>query len=80
MSDPTNFRRERIEKLLQELRHEVERGLMENEIDERVQFNFVFPISRKIPDGVVACRFETRPVPRGQMSPELSAPRLRVVE
>lgn len=27
MPDPTNFRRERIEKLLNELRYEVERGM-----------------------------------------------------
>ena len=32
--DATNFRRERIEKLLNELRYEVERGMLEHEIDE----------------------------------------------
>ena len=32
MADPTNFRRERIEKLLHELRYEVERGMLEREI------------------------------------------------
>jgi len=34
MSDPTNFRQERIEKLLHELRSEVERGILEHDIDE----------------------------------------------
>ena len=34
MSDPTNFRRERIEKLLHELRYEVERGMLARDVDE----------------------------------------------
>lgn len=68
MSDPTNFRRERIEKLLHELEYEVQRGMMEAEIDEQIGFRFVVPISRKIPDGVVLCEFRTRPVPRHTLS------------
>ncbi len=47
MSDPTNFRKERIEKLLHELRYEVERGMMEHDIDETLQFKFYVPISSK---------------------------------
>ena len=82
MSDPTGFRKERIEKLLHELRYEVERGMMENEIEETLGFQFVVPISRSIPDGVVACRFETRPMHRHQapFGPDGLQPRLRVVK
>jgi len=80
MADPTNFRRERIEKLLHELRYEVERGMLERDIDEEMGFRFYVPISNKIPDGVVFCEFRTRPVPRYAMSPEDMQPRLRVVK
>ena len=79
MNDPTNFRRERIEKLLHELRYEVERGIMERDIDEEMGFRFYVPISQKIPDGVVFCEFRTRPIPRYAMSPEDLQPRLKVV-
>ena len=79
--DKTNFRMERIEKLLHELRYEVERGMMENDIDETVVFQFVVPISRSIHEGVVWCEFRTRPMHRaialGQGHVE---PRLKVVK
>lgn len=80
MSDPTNFRRERIEKLLHELRYEVERGMLERDIDEEMGFRFYVPISSKIPDGVVFCEFRTRPVPRHMMSPDDLQPRLKLVK
>lgn len=80
MSDPTSFRQERIEKLLHELRYEVERGMLEKEIDETLHFRFYVPISRSIPDGVVFCEFQTRPIPRGMMDPRDLQPRLRLVK
>lgn len=80
MSDTTNFRRERIEKLLHELRYEVERGMMERDIDEEMGFRWYVPISNKIPDGVIFCEFRTRPIPRHMMSPDDIRPRLRVVD
>ena len=80
MSEPTNFRMERIERLLRELRYEVERGMMEREIDEQLGFRFVVPISNIIKDGVVQCEFRTRPMPRGAMAIDDLQPRLRVVK
>jgi len=80
MSETSNIRRERIERLLNELRYEVERGMLEREIDEEMGFRFYVPISNKIPDGVVFCEFRTRPVPRNVMSPDDIQPRLRVVK
>jgi hypothetical protein len=79
MTDATNFRRERIEKLLHELRYEVERGMMERDIDETMGFRFYVPISNAIPDGVVFCEFRTRPVPRHAMHPDDLQPRLRLI-
>lgn len=79
MADATNFRRERIEKLLHELRYEVERGMLERDIDETMGFEFYVPISNVIPDGVVRCKFVTRPIPRYLMDPANMQPRLRVV-
>jgi len=80
MSDATNFRRERIEKLFHELRYEVERGMMERDIDETLGFRFYVPISHAIPDGVVFCEFRTRPLPRHTMHPDDLQPRLKVVK
>lgn len=82
MADPTGFRRERIEKLLSELRYEVERGMMNREIDERIGFNFYVPISTSIPDGVVFCEFRTRPLPRHMFlsSDDDCQPRLKILK
>jgi hypothetical protein len=80
MSDPTNFRTERIEKLLLELQHEVTRGMMDGDIDETFQFRFVVPVSKKIPEGVVKCRFETRPSIDRYMATGDYSPRLRVIK
>jgi hypothetical protein len=80
--DPTNFRMERISKLLHELRYEIERGMVENEIDEHLHYQFFVPISRTFKNGVVMCRFETRPIMRHQMpwNDGEFEPRLRVVK
>ncbi len=61
MNETTNIRQERIEKLLNELRYEIERGMMNREIGEEMTFRFVVPVSAKIPNGVVLCEFRTRP-------------------
>lgn len=62
MADPTNFRKERIEKLLYELRYEIERGIMEQDIDDRLGFQFIVPISNSVLNGIVHCDFRTRPM------------------
>lgn len=78
----SDFRQERIEKLLHELRYEVERGMLQGEIDETLMFQFVVPLSKRIPDGVVLCEFRTRPLPRYSVPMSLDAlePRLRLVK
>jgi hypothetical protein len=76
----TNFRFERIEKLLNELRYEVELGMAQREIDEEISFRFYVPISQKIPNGVVFCEFRTRPAPHMAMHPDDVQPRLRLVK
>jgi len=81
MADATNFRMERIEKLLHELRYEVERGMMQSEIDESMGFQFIVPVSRAIPNGVVFCEFRTRPMPHYSMvSMYGDQPRLKVIK
>ena len=65
---------------MHELRYEVERGLMEREIPEEMGFRFVFGVSHKIPNGVVACEFRMRPMPHYAVSPDDLQPRLRVVK
>lgn len=80
MSDTTNFRMERIEKLLAELRYEIERGMLNHDIGEELTYRFHVPISSKIPDGMVFCEFRTRPITRMMVSPDDYEPRLRVVK
>lgn len=77
MSDPTNFRMERISKLLRELEYEVTRGMMEGDIDETIGFRFVVPVSKAIRDGVVKCEFQTRPALRYEA--DITEPRLRLL-
>ena len=55
------IRLERIERLLKDLRYEIERGVVEQEINETLSYRFYVPISRSIPGGVVFCEFRTRP-------------------
>ena len=74
-----NYRMERIERLLQELRYEVTRGMMEGEIDESLGFRFIVPASKSIPDGVVWCEFGARPRPRHYVG-MMEGPKLRVVK
>jgi len=71
---------ERIERLLQELRYEVERGMMEGEIDETMRFTFIVPTSKAIQNGVVYCRFETRPMHRNTVFGEELEPKLKVIK
>ena len=78
--EQTNIRMERVKRLLEELRYEVERGMMEGDVDETLGYRFYVPISKKIPDGVVFCEFRTRPVPRGMMHPDDLQPRLKLVK
>lgn len=75
-----NIRRERIERMLRELRYEIERGMIESEIDETIGYRFYVPISKAIPDGVVFCEFRTRPIPRHMMHPDDMQPRLKLVK
>jgi len=76
------MRMERIERLLYELRYECERGMMEGEIDETIGFDFIVPVSRQIPDGVVVGRFRTRPVHRHSIMgrQENLEPRIKLVK
>jgi len=81
MTDLTNFRLERIKKLLIELRYELERGMLERDIEEELGYRFIVPFSKHFKHGVLACEFRTRPVPREQvMAWEQDEPRLRLVK
>lgn len=63
-NEQKSYRAERIERLWEELKYEVTRGMMECEIDERIGLRFIVPISHNLHNGVVSCEFCTRPVPR----------------
>lgn len=67
MSDKenSNYRMERINRLLNELRYELEHGFMDREIDETIVYRFMYPLSQSLPGGVIFCKFETRPMPSG---------------
>jgi hypothetical protein len=75
------YRQERIERLLHELRHEIERGVINREIPEHMAFRFMVPVSVRGPSYVVACKFELRSVERKMMDfNEEDSGRLRVIE
>lgn len=80
MSETSNIRFDRVKRLLEELRYEVARGMMENEIDETLFYRFYVPISKRVADGVVECEFRTRPIQRVMMGPDAIQPRLRLVK
>lgn len=80
MIDENNPRLCRIERMLDELRYEIERGIMENEIPEELGFQFIMPMSRKIPDGVVFFDMRMGPKPRYYMMGQpYDKPRLKLV-
>lgn len=85
MNMPTTnaeYRMERIKRLLQELKYECIRGMMEGEIDETIQYQFLVPQSKSIPRGAVLCSFVTRPVLNWQahVNPHDDTPILKVVK
>lgn len=57
-----NERMERIEKLLYALKYEVSIGIINNEIDENIQFRFIVNMSRTPDKDIVSCKFITKPV------------------
>lgn len=74
-------RSERIEKMLHELRYEIEVGMMQGDIDETLGFRFIVPVSKSVPEGVVVCEFRTRPMHRqNAFGIGCEEPRLRVVK
>ena len=74
-----NYRVERVDRLLAELRYEITRGMIEGELDESLGFRFVVPCSKSIPEGVVWCEFITRPRLRHWVG-MVEEPKLRVVK
>lgn len=56
MSDITNIRLERVERLLDELRYEMTRGIMEHDLPEEINFGFMLP--SKVSGKVVVCRLQ----------------------
>lgn len=79
-TDPSGYRWERINRLFHELRYEIERGMMQGEIEEQIGFRFVVPTSKAIPNGVVHCEFRSRPMPGHSLNFDDFEPKLRVVK
>jgi hypothetical protein len=70
MFDDSQYRKARIERLLQELEYEITRGMMNREIEETMGYRFVVPVSNVLKNGVVACQFSTRPVLGASIGPD----------
>jgi hypothetical protein len=79
-AEKCNYRQQRVERLLDELRYEITRGMMEGELDEELGYRFYVPVSKAIPNGVVFCEFRARPIPGHAMRPDFMEPKLRVVK
>jgi hypothetical protein len=80
MPDSDNYRQIRIERLLQELKYEITRGMMECQIDEWLDFRFIVPHSANLRYGIVFCEFRTRPQYPDSATFDLNEPRLRIVK
>lgn len=75
------IRKDRIERMLHELRYEIEVGMMQGDIGETLKFDWIVPVSKGVPGGVVVCRFETRPMHRqNAFGIGLEQPRLKLVK
>ena len=75
------YRMERIERLLEELKYEITRGMLEAEIDEYISFRFIVPVSKQLQDGVVKCEFRTHPIYAHSMGMDyMEKPQLRIGE
>lgn len=79
-NDPKGYRWERIQRLFDELRYEIERGMMEREIEEQIAYRFIVPVSQAIANGVVFCEFRSRPMPKYAVNFDDFQPKLRVVK
>jgi hypothetical protein len=80
MASGPEARKERIERLLQELKYEITRGMMEREIDEHLGFRFIVPVSASLRHGIVFCEFHTRPQHPDFTTFDVAEPRLRIVK
>lgn len=78
--DTKQHRINRIDTLLYELQYEITRGMMENDIDESLLYQFAVPVSRRLPGGVVFCELRTRPVLHYIVPPDVQQPKLRVIK
>jgi hypothetical protein len=75
-----NPRLERITRLLEELRYEIEVGMIQREIEEEMSYRFIVPLSKTAPDGVVFCEFRTEPTSRYALGGMELQPRLRIIK
>lgn len=74
--ESANIRRERIERLLRELKYEITRGVMEREIEPRMGMEKIIPGG---PTGYVTFRLDVRPSDGRSFAMQDQMPRLRVV-
>ena len=77
-----NLRMERVERLLKELRYELERGWMDGELDEWLGYQFVLPVSKAIKGGVVFFDLRTRPLEHYCLPTDIDnmEPRLKLIK
>ena len=73
-------RKERIEKMLQELRYEIEVGMMQGDIGEWLTFEFTVPVSKTFKGGVVMCSFKSQPRPWFYINNDGPEPTLKIVK
>lgn len=77
MTSKSNFRFQRIEYLLNELKHEVTRGIEQGEIDEKLKFQFIAGMSRAVSKSYVFCEFRTFTRPYHEFD---AVPKLRIIK
>lgn len=81
MTTDARMRVDRIDRLLRELRYEIERGIMDNEISEQMSYDFVIPMSRTMSNGCVVFQFRLFPTGADYAAGHYRKPvKLRIVD
>lgn len=78
---PSSLRRDRIERLLSELSYEIQRGVLEREIEPDMHFTQLMPLAgHKSGCDLAALEVHLYPTKNGSGSSQRMLPKLRVVE
>lgn len=66
----------RVEELVRDLQAEITEGIRAGDLGDKIEFNFVIPISATFPRGAVVCNFRSMPVTEYRVGQDTVKPRV----